>query len=447
MTAQVSAGIAVPPSSAQYPNTTPSSIVINWGDGSTPLTISSSAVLTYFQAQDTTGFTSYSPQGTPYLQHTYTTPGQFTITVSVTDAEGQTNDATTTFSAVLPGPAPAPNPGPNPGPNPSKSVANIVTGAGPGGEPAVLVYNTSGNLQASTIPLPASFSGGVRVATGDLNGDGVPDIICGAGPGGSPEVVVLDGRTLQVIANFYAFPTSFTGGVWVAAGDLDGTGQDDLIVGAGSGGSPQVNVYSGTTFKLLQSFYAFPTSFTGGVRVAAGDLAGDVQDDIVCAAGPGALPTVAVYHFDQFYLISSFNAYASTFTGGVFVAVADANGDGRPDVITGAGAGGGPQLNVFGGVVPAIGTLNGNGDTPDNYLTPIDQQGLTLEASAFAFPSSFTGGVQVGSLAVGGGQPALVLAAAGTGGSPQVGLFNGQAQALSAFFALPANFSGGVYVS
>ena len=83
----------------------------------------------------------------------------------------------------------------------------------------------------------------------------------------------------------YALPSNFAGGLFVAAGDVNGDGIADVIVGAGTGGWPQVTVFSGKDFSLLKSFYAMPPGFAGGVRVAAGDMNGDGKADIVVGAG------------------------------------------------------------------------------------------------------------------------------------------------------------------
>jgi hypothetical protein len=64
-------------------------------------------------------------------------------------------------------------------------------------------------------------------------------------------------------------------------------------------------------------------------------------------ADAGGGPLVTITFNNGTYV--SFFAYASTFTGGVRVALGDINGDGNMDVITGAGPGGGPQVNVYNG--------------------------------------------------------------------------------------------------
>ena len=70
------------------------------------------------------------------------------------------------------------------------------------------------------------FSGGVSVATGDLDGDGVAEVITGAGPGGGPHVRVwrIAGGTATEILGFYAYSPYSPGGTFVAAGDMDGDG-------------------------------------------------------------------------------------------------------------------------------------------------------------------------------------------------------------------------------
>ena len=132
----------------------------------------------------------------------------------------------------------------------------------------------------------------------------------------------------------------------------------DLLVGAGAGGGPHVRVLKGLTGAPIIEFFAFDAGFTGGARVAACDINGDGVPDIVVAAGPGGGPNVRV--FDGVSgaplpgALGSFFAYAPGFTGGVVVGCADVNGDGVPDIITGAGPGGGPHVRVFSGVDASV---------------------------------------------------------------------------------------------
>jgi hypothetical protein len=165
------------------------------------------------------------------------------------------------------------------------------------------------------------------VAAGDVNGDGQMDIITAAGPGGGSHVKVFDGRSLEELRSFFAYGPSFTGGVFVAAGDVDGDGRADIVTGADAG-SPggDVKVFSGATGAELRSFFAFGPRFSGGVRVAAGDVNGDGRVDIVVGAGPGA-PGGHVKVFDGGTLaeLSNFFAFDPSFAGGVFVAAGDVN--------------------------------------------------------------------------------------------------------------------------
>ena len=106
------------------------------------------------------------------------------------------------------------------------------------------------------------FLRGVNVAYG-LGRNGVPELITGAGPGGGPHVLVIDGTKLNqvssagqilpaaVLGSFYAYTPFFTGGVSVAAGDVNGDGVIDVITGAGPGGGPHVKVVDGIKLNDL----------------------------------------------------------------------------------------------------------------------------------------------------------------------------------------------------
>jgi hypothetical protein len=242
----------------------------------------------------------------------------------------------------------------------------------------------------------SSFTGGVRVAAGDVNGDGKADIITAPGSGGAPTVKVFDGATGNLIRSFSAYGNGFTGGVFVAAADVNGDGKADIITGEGSGGRPQVKVFDGATGKTLSSFLAYDNAFAGGVRVAAADVNGDGTPDIITGAGPGGGPHVEVFDGRTNAVIRSFYAYASSFTGGVFVGGADVNHDGKADIITGAGPGGGPHVQAFDAVTSAA------------------------IQSFYAYSPTFAGGVAVGGGDMNGDGWGDILTGPGAGTGPLV---------------------------
>jgi hypothetical protein len=309
-------------------------------------------------------------------------------------------------------------------PPPSNSIT--VTGADAGGGPDVRVFDAkTGTLSWEFYAYESGFRGGVRVASGDVNGDGVADVITAPGPGRGSDIRVWDGKTHGLIQQFTAYAPSFVGGVFIAAGDTNSDGYADIITGADGGGGPHVKVFSGKDGSLLQSFYAYTASFVGGVRVAAGDVNGDGKADIITGAGPGGGPNVRVFDgANAANMLQNFMAYDPSFHGGVYVAAGDMNGDNRADIITGAGAGGGPHVKVFNGV------------------------NLAVMQSFFAYAASFSGGVRVGVIrdANGDGTPDIITTG-GPGSSQLAKVFSGASGAfLNGFLPYDPSFLGGVFV-
>jgi hypothetical protein len=204
--------------------------------------------------------------------------------------------------------------------------ADVLTGADAGGGPHVRVFSgLDGTELVGFFDVPKEGRG-VRVATGDINGDGTPDIITSPGPGDplfQATVRVFSGLTAMPIAgplaSFDPYP-GFPGGVYVAAGDVNNDGRDDVITGAGAGGGPHVKALSGMTGGEIASFFAYNGTFTGGVRVGVGDVNRDGLFDLITGPGPGGGPHVRAFSLPSGVDIANFFAYNAAFAGGVFVA-------------------------------------------------------------------------------------------------------------------------------
>jgi glucose/arabinose dehydrogenase len=316
------------------------------------------------------------------------------------------------------------------------TAASVAVGSGAGGSPVVKLVDAAGTAQLTALAFDPAFTGGARVAAADVTGDGVPDLVAGAGPGGGPRVVVLDGTTGNPVRDVFAFEPSFAGGVYVAAADFDKDGFADVVVSADIGGGPRVKVLSGKDGSTLADFFGIDdTAFRGGTRVAAGDVNGDGTPDLVVAAGAGGGPRVAVFDGRTLRpgqtpakLFNDFFAFDDTVRDGVFVAVGDTDHDGFGDVVVGAGPGGGPRVVVFPG--PGLPT----GPTAVSF---------------FAGDPAGRGGLQVAARDVDGDGAAEVLTGTAAGSPPRVSVFKvagDTATPASDFLALDASFTGGVFV-
>ena len=124
------------------------------------------------------------------------------------------------------------------------------------------------------------------------------------------------GRPAGVLDNFFAYESSFRGGVTVAAGDVNGDGRAEVITGTGVGGGPRVQVFDGATGardrRLLRLRLERPRRGDGGGR----GRARDGRADIVTGAGPGGGPHVEVFDGRTHGVVSSFFAYDPGFPAG-----------------------------------------------------------------------------------------------------------------------------------
>jgi fibronectin-binding autotransporter adhesin len=335
--------------------------------------------------------------------------GSFPLTVSATDA-GNCQASSSLTLAI-------------------SAERRLLVGTGAGGGGATRAFNIGGATAALAVNSGSAFAGGVTVAEADVDGNGVADVITGAGPGGSPTVTVFDGGSGVPKLAFFALASNFTGGVSVAAGDVTGDGLPEILVapGCGSAAPSAVRAFDGTTGAPVRD-YAL-SSITGcGLHVAAGDVNGDGVADIVVGSASLGPSFVRVINGSTSETIREFFPYTSAYTGGVFVGAGDVNGDGFADVVTGAGAGGTPHVRIFDG-------------TSGNQIAG-------ALGSFLAYPSGFAGGVRVAAGDLNGDGRAEVITGAGPGGGPHVRVFDGATTSeIFGLFAFDPSFGGGVFVA
>jgi len=312
--------------------------------------------------------------------------------------------------------------------NPPTAHGIFVVGADAGGPPLVQVFDSdSGKLKFTIMAYAPSFTGGVRVATGDVTGDGFPDIITVPGPGSAAFIKIFSGINGVRLSTLLAYPRSFTGGAYVAVGDVTGDGRPDIITGRGAGGSPLVHVFDVTRSNSpIRSFLAYPASFTGGVTVAAGDVTGDGRADIVTGRASNGIPQVKVFDLSVgITTIRSFLAYNSGMHAGVNVAAGDITGDGFADIITGPAAGPNANVRAFDGANQAI-----------------------IRSFQALGRLAGSGGVRVAAFDQNHDDIADIIAAAGPGNPSRVRILHGLALIdLDSVFAFNPKFKRGLFVA
>ena len=274
-----------------------------------------------------------------------------------------------------------------------------------------LVDPTTGAALAGPVTPFAGLRTGVRTVAADLTGDGKAEVVCVPHYGTAGQVVVYsqnvaaDGKVTLVKNPGYTlmpFGSGYTGGMTVAAGDFDGNGLQDLAFGQSSDAG-QVKVYLSTPSQpaspltLSREFTPFAAgagvgamgagdfgTFTGGTSDAVRQ---DGKDELVVASGIGVRPEARIYDVVSTTpaVVDTIRPFAASFRRGYSVEVASLNADSKPDLVFTAASGGGSAVEIYDGTVSGaaskqlakLNVFSGLGRGSPVFAAAIDSNGDT----------------------------------------------------------------------
>lgn len=228
----------------------------------------------------------------------------------------------------------------------------IIVGSGEGAAPHVRVFERDGTLKPIDFrPFHPNSRTGVDVSGGDIDGDGKDEIIMSQFMNGETWVKVYRyNASRDVIGQWVAYERGQEFGATVAAGDIDDDGMDEIITSPGAPGDPHVRVFEADgTFK--GQIYAFPAygfpETRRGMDVTVGDVNNDGKMEIGTSVLGQTQSWTKVYRWnEENHVVSEIKPYASKWNG-TNVTMGDLDGDCDAEIITGAAFGGGPHIRGF----------------------------------------------------------------------------------------------------
>ena len=210
--------------------------------------------------------------------------------------------------------------------------------------PEVMILDQKGNLESTFLAYGEKFKGGVNVAVGDIDGDGISEIVTAPASSGGPHIRVFD-KSGKVISEFFAYDAKFTGGVNVALGDVNNDDKDEILTAPASAHEPEIRVFDNNAL-LKGKFLAYASTSKQGVNIAVGDVNNDTWDEIVTVPARSLAPQIKMFNMKG-KLKGEFLSYNQYLRSGIKIVAKDISGDGLPEIITLPSKGSAALLKVY----------------------------------------------------------------------------------------------------
>ena len=327
-----------------------------------------------------------------------------------------------------------------------------------------------------------TYQQGVRVAVGDVNGDGRPEIVTAPGKDAWTELKVFDGRSFKQLTTLLPYrDATWWAGAFIATGDTNGDGRDEIVDGLDAGCCTTLHVLDGVSGNDLSGFSPYGNNSEVGARVAAGDLNGDGTADVL--AVPIGSTSISVYRQSGGAPFRTLDAFGSEVTGPLGIAAGNLIGDARAEIVAAAPTYSGVEVKVFdpaagtpgtvlypygnaaaASVSVALGDVNGDGrrdivlaaETPGGTeVRAVDTDGRQV-ADFYVLDSSIGPGASIAAgdldgdgkaeIVLGGGPTSAPWPPDANGPDQRVAVYEADGTEVHAFDAYPGLFQGGVRV-
>ncbi len=237
------------------------------------------------------------------------------------------------------------------------------------------------------------------------------------------------GKALTKYGEFYAFNKNYNGGGYIATGDIDEDGADEIVVGEGAGkdigntGAQRIRVFEKNGTRKSIELAPFDKNYAGGLSVAVGDTDGDGKaKEIATCEAAGGRTECKVYRYNTAkQMLAYWRPFGAT-TAGATIALADVDNDGRDEAIVATGSGATAQVRVY--------------DIGSKTITAINK-GATLKPITLSPFGTYRGGVSVtGGDVDGDGKAEISVGQSGLKQEPRVKTYryNSARTLLSNFF-------------
>ncbi|WKZ24459.1 MAG: S8 family peptidase [Patescibacteria group bacterium] len=300
-----------------------------------------------------------------------------------------------------------------------QSEALLAVAPGAGAEPFITVFDPTGQARLRFLAFAREFKDGVEIAVGDVDGDGEDDIIVAPSGNKEAEIRIFSAQG-DFKGNFLALPPTYRGGVSLAIidrGRFDGK-KEIVVAASGPGFAPEVRFFTHDGV-MTDAWRAYDDSFNSGISLSVGNIIGLSGEEIVTVPAGGKVAEVKVFSAKGF-LHSRFVAERKEEETGWRVAALDVDGSARrfnAEIILSRRAG-------------------------EPIVTVADFRGIVRQQWR-AYREPFSGEVMIGGADLNNNGYLDLIASPPYGGDAHIAFFNNQGNFQGSFYAFEPTFAKG----